>query len=103
MESKKKKKKIAEMEISTYMHNVKISTNAFATEQVIASLMLRIHIGLPTEPNAEGHVKEIQWRGFHIPVVQPPAGDGITSQLPLNVRLVTEEDFVQAIRLPSDV
>jgi hypothetical protein len=91
------------MEISAYTHNVKLSTNAFATEQVNASLMLRIHIGLPTEPNAEGCVKEIQWRGFHIPVVQPPAGDGMTSQLPLNVWLVTEKDFVQAIRLPSDV
>ncbi|OJA19423.1 hypothetical protein AZE42_02259 [Rhizopogon vesiculosus] len=66
-------------------------------EIIIASLMLRLHVALPTEPNAEGHVKEIQWKlgGSHIPVVKPPAGDGVTPQVPLNVRLVTEEDFVR--------
>lgn len=58
--------------------------------------MLRLHVALPTEPDAQGHVKEIQWKlkAFHIPVVSPPAGDGVTPQVPLNVRLVTEEDFL---------
>jgi hypothetical protein len=58
--------------------------------------MLRLHVALPTEPNAQGHVKEIQWKlgGSHIPVVRLPAGDGVTPQVPLNVRLVREEDFV---------
>jgi hypothetical protein len=58
--------------------------------------MLSLHFALPTEPNAQGHVKEIQWklRAFHIPVVKPPAGDGVTAQVPLNLRLVTEDDFV---------
>jgi len=56
--------------------------------------MLRLHVAFPTEP--DGHVKEIEWKlkPLHIPVVNPPAGDGITPQVPLNLRHVTEEDFV---------
>lgn len=65
-------------------------------KQVIATLVLRLHFSLPTEPNTQGHVKEIQWklRAFHIPVVKPPAGDGVTPQVPLNVRLVKKDDFI---------
>jgi hypothetical protein len=58
-------------------------------------LVLRLHFSLPTERNAQGHVKEIQWKlqAFHIPVVKSPAGDGVTPQVPLNVRLVKKDDF----------
>jgi hypothetical protein len=58
--------------------------------------MLRLHFVLPTDADANGHVKEIEWKlkGFHIPVIKPPAGDGVTLQVPLNVRLVQEEDFI---------
>ncbi|KAG2153235.1 cytochrome P450 [Suillus clintonianus] len=65
-------------------------------KQVLATLVLRLHFSLPTERNAQGHVKEIQWKlkGFHIPVVKSPAGDGVTPQVPLNVRQVREEDFI---------
>lgn len=65
-------------------------------KQVIATLVLRLHFSLPTERNAQGHVKEIQWKlkAFHIPVVKPPAGDGMTPQVPLNVRLVKKDDFI---------
>jgi hypothetical protein len=58
--------------------------------------MLRLHFVLLTEPDTNGHVKEIHWelKGFHIPVVKPPAGDGVTPQVPLNVRLVQDEDFI---------
>ncbi|KAG1746408.1 cytochrome P450 [Suillus lakei] len=65
-------------------------------KQVLATLVLRLHFSLPVERNAQGHVKEIQWKlqAFHIPVVKPPAGDGITPQVPLNVRLVTKDDFI---------
>ncbi|KAG2153237.1 cytochrome P450, partial [Suillus clintonianus] len=64
-------------------------------KQVLATLVLRLHFSLPTERNAQGHVKEIQWKlqAFHIPVVKPPAGDGVTPQVPLNVRLVKKDDF----------
>lgn len=64
-------------------------------KQVLATLVLRLHFSLPTQPNARGHVKEIQWKfkGFHIPVVKTPAGDGVTPQVPLNVRLVRTDDF----------
>jgi hypothetical protein len=88
------------MEISTYTFRalLTISTDASTstTEQVIASLLLRLHFALPTEPDAQGHVKEIQWKlgVSHIPVVKLPAGDGVTPQVPLSVRLVREEDFV---------
>ncbi|KAG2369172.1 cytochrome P450 [Suillus spraguei] len=65
-------------------------------KQVIATLVLRLHFSLPTERNAQGHVKEIQWKlkAFHIPVVKPPAGDGMTPQVPLSVRLVKKDDFI---------
>jgi hypothetical protein len=64
-------------------------------KQVLATLILRLHVALPANPNPLGHVKEIEWklRVFHIPVVKRPAGDGVTPQVPLNVRLVREEDF----------
>ncbi|KAG1781984.1 cytochrome P450 [Suillus placidus] len=65
-------------------------------KQVLATLVLRLHFSLPTERNAQGHVKEIQWKlqAFHIPVVKPPAGDGVTPQVPLNVRMVKKDDFI---------
>ncbi|KAG2043845.1 hypothetical protein BDR03DRAFT_940076 [Suillus americanus] len=61
-------------------------------KQVIATLIPRLHVSLPTEPNLLGHVKEIVWklRVRHTPVVRPPADDGVTSH-PLNVRLVMEK------------
>ncbi|KAG2078916.1 cytochrome P450 [Suillus decipiens] len=64
-------------------------------KEIIAALVLRLHFVLPTDPDANGHVKEIQWKlkAFHTPVVKPPAGDGESPAVPLNVRLVQEEDF----------
>ncbi|KAG0708663.1 cytochrome P450 [Suillus ampliporus] len=64
-------------------------------KKVLATLLPRLHFALPTDANAEGHVKEIQWKlfAFHAPVVKAPAGDGVTHQVPLNVRLVREDDF----------
>ncbi|KAG1862542.1 cytochrome P450 [Suillus subalutaceus] len=64
-------------------------------KQIIAALVLRLHFVLPTDPDANGHIKEIQWKlkAFHTPVVKPPAGDGVSPAVPLNVRLVQEEDF----------
>ncbi|KAG2142324.1 cytochrome P450 [Suillus bovinus] len=65
-------------------------------KHVLATLVLRLHFSLPTERNAQGQVKEIQWKlqAFHIPVVKSPSGDGVTPQVPLNVRLVTKDDFI---------
>ncbi|KAG0706161.1 cytochrome P450 [Suillus ampliporus] len=65
-------------------------------KEVLAALMLRLHFGLPTDPDANGDVKEIQWKlnAFFTPIVKTPAGDGVTPQVPLNVRLVREEDFI---------
>ncbi|KAG1751445.1 cytochrome P450, partial [Suillus paluster] len=62
-------------------------------KEILATLMLRLHFALPTDPDVHGHVKEIQWelRSFFAPVVKPPAGDGVTPQVPFNVRLVREE------------
>ncbi|KAG1746433.1 cytochrome P450 [Suillus lakei] len=66
------------------------------SKQVLATLVLRLHFSLPTEQNTQVYVKEIQWKlqAFHIPVVKPPAGDGVTPQVPLNVRLVKKNDFI---------
>lgn len=64
-------------------------------KQIIAALVLHLHFVLPTDPDVNGYIKEIQWKmkAFHTPVVKPPAGDGETPAVPLNVRLVQEEDF----------
>ncbi|KAG1725439.1 cytochrome P450 [Suillus lakei] len=63
---------------------------------VLCTLVLCLHFLLSTEQNAQVHVKEIQWKlqAFHIPVVKPPAGDGVTPQVPLNVRLVKKNGFI---------
>ncbi|KAH7913518.1 cytochrome P450 [Hygrophoropsis aurantiaca] len=60
-------------------------------EQVLTTLIPRIHFALPPPD-----VKEVYWKmnGLQIPVVLPPAGDGETSQVPLMLREVKEEDFV---------
>ncbi|KAG0694944.1 cytochrome P450 [Suillus ampliporus] len=65
-------------------------------KEILAALMLRLHFGLPTDSDANGYTKEIQWKleAFFTPVVKTPAGDGVTPQVPLNVRLVREEDFI---------
>ncbi|KAG2059079.1 cytochrome P450 [Suillus hirtellus] len=64
-------------------------------KQIIAAVVLRLHFVLPTDPDANGHIKEIEWKlkAFHTPVVKPPAGDGESPAVPLNFRLVQEEDF----------
>ncbi|KAG1717351.1 hypothetical protein EDB19DRAFT_1818091 [Suillus lakei] len=60
-------------------------------KHVLATLILRLHVALPTELDPRRHVKEIEWklRVFHIPVVRL----GVTPQVPLNVRSVREDDF----------
>lgn len=65
------------------------------SEEILAALILRLHFALPADPDANGHIKEIEWKlkAFHTPVVKSPAGDGVTPQVPLNVRVVREDDF----------
>ncbi|KIK38713.1 hypothetical protein CY34DRAFT_90524 [Suillus luteus UH-Slu-Lm8-n1] len=64
-------------------------------KEILAALILRLHFALPADPDANGHIKEIEWKlkAFHTPVVKSPAGDGVTPQVPLNVRMVREDDF----------
>ncbi|KAG1723805.1 cytochrome P450 [Suillus lakei] len=59
-------------------------------KDVLATLLPDIHFALPSEPDENGHVKEIYWKmtAFHTPVVKAPAGDGDTPHLPLSLRLV---------------
>lgn len=61
-------------------------------KDVLATLVPDIHFALPSEPDENGHVKEIYWKmsGFHTPVVKAPAGDSETAHLPLSLRLVQE-------------
>jgi len=61
-------------------------------KDALATLVPDIDFALPSEPDENGHVKEIYWKmtGFHTPVVKVPAGDGETPQLPLSLRLVRE-------------
>lgn len=55
-----------------------------------------MQFSLPSTPDENGNVKEIYWKmnGLQVPVVRPPVGDNQTAQVPLNVRLVREEDFL---------
>jgi len=64
-------------------------------EQVIVALFSRLHFSLPSTPNERGQVKEVYWKisALQVPVVRPPGGDGMTPQVPLGVRRVTDDDF----------
>lgn len=65
------------------------------SEQVVTTLISRIHFALPSIPDENGNVKEIYWKtnGLQVPVVRPPAGDDVTAQVPLSLRLVQLGDF----------
>lgn len=67
------------------------------TEQVLATLLPRLHFALPSAVEERGNRKEVYWMmsGPQIPVVRPPFGDGMTAQVPLDVRLVMEEDYAE--------
>ncbi|KAG1732267.1 cytochrome P450 [Suillus paluster] len=71
--------KFAEMEMMT---------SALCQRMYWLLLCEDIHFSMPSEPDENGHVKDIYWNmsGFHIPVVKAPAGDGETPQLPLCMR-----------------
>ncbi|KAH0833223.1 cytochrome P450 [Lanmaoa asiatica] len=92
--------KFAEMEISKprshVMLCVKSDTHSITSEQVVTTLISRIHFALPSVPDGNGNVKEIYWKinGLQVPVVRPPAGDDVTAQVPLDLRLVQPGDFV---------
>ncbi|KAF8558177.1 cytochrome P450 [Imleria badia] len=64
-------------------------------KQVVTTLISRIHFALPSIPDENGNVKEIYWKinGLQVPVVRPPAGDDVTAQVPLSLRLVQPGDF----------
>ncbi|EKM58163.1 uncharacterized protein PHACADRAFT_252249 [Phanerochaete carnosa HHB-10118-sp] len=64
-------------------------------KQVLATLLPRLHFALPSAVDENGNRKEVYWKmsGPQIPVIRPPFGDGTTAQVPLDVRLVKEEDF----------
>jgi hypothetical protein len=70
---------------------------SYHTEQVLTTLVPRIHFALPASPDEHGHVKQIYWKmnGLQVPVVRPPAGDHVTQQVPLDLRRVREEDFIE--------
>ncbi|KAG6373384.1 cytochrome P450 [Boletus reticuloceps] len=65
-------------------------------KQVVTTLISRIHFALSTIPDEKGNVKEIYWKinGLQVPVVRPPAGDDVTAQVPLSLRLVQPGDFI---------
>ncbi|KAI9461563.1 cytochrome P450 [Lactarius psammicola] len=64
-------------------------------KQIIATLISSMHFSLPSASDEHGNRKEIYWmmNGLQVPVVRAPFGDGKTSQVPLDIRRVCEEDF----------
>ena len=65
------------------------------SEQIITTLISSMHFSLPSATDEHGNRKEIHWmmNGLQVPVVRAPFGDGRTSQIPLDIRTVREEDF----------
>ncbi|KAL1949048.1 hypothetical protein VTO73DRAFT_10854 [Trametes versicolor] len=65
-------------------------------KQILSTLVLNMHFALPSAVDENGVKKEIYWRidGLQVPVVLAPHGDGKTTQVPLDIRLVRGEDFL---------
>jgi len=65
-------------------------------KQIIVTLLTQVHFSLPSSVNEAGHKKEIRWEmnGVDVPVVRRPAEDDQTGQLPLDLRLVREDDYI---------
>ncbi|KAH9941748.1 cytochrome P450 [Epithele typhae] len=65
-------------------------------KQVITTFLSRLHFSLPSAVDKNGVRKEIYWRidGLQIPVVREPHGDFKTPQVPLDVRVVRDSDYL---------
>ncbi|OBZ67348.1 hypothetical protein A0H81_12650 [Grifola frondosa] len=65
-------------------------------KQILTTLLSSMHFSLPSAADENGVKKEIYWKmnGLQVPVVRPPHGDFMTAQVPLDVRLVREDDFL---------
>ncbi|TBU25896.1 cytochrome P450 [Dichomitus squalens] len=65
-------------------------------KQIISTLVTKMHFSLPSAVDEAGVRKEIHWRmdGLQVPVVRPPHGDLATMQVPLDIRLLKEDDFL---------
>ncbi|KAI0355985.1 cytochrome P450 [Trametes cingulata] len=65
-------------------------------KQILSTLVSTLHFALPSAADADGVRKDIYWsvNGLQVPLVRPPHGDGKTAQVPLDVRRVTEADFL---------
>ncbi|KAG9315222.1 cytochrome P450 [Chiua virens] len=91
--------KFAEMEISKARRigaMNRADANTHPSEQVLTTLVSRIHFALPSTADEDGNIKEVYWKmnGLQVPVVRPPAGDDVTAQVPLDLRVVQPGDFV---------
>ncbi|KIJ54811.1 hypothetical protein M422DRAFT_64043 [Sphaerobolus stellatus SS14] len=64
-------------------------------KQIVTTFLTHLHFSLPSSVDENGNKKDIYWKinGLQVPVVRPPAGDFSTPQVPLDVRLATDEDF----------
>ncbi|KAF7969084.1 hypothetical protein HWV62_28328 [Athelia sp. TMB] len=65
-------------------------------KQILLTLLSKVHFALPSSVDETGRKKEIYWKmnGIDVPVVRPPLGDGQTGQLPLDLRLLRDDDFM---------
>lgn len=66
-------------------------------EQVLVTLLTTVHFALPSSVDGDGHTKEIYWKmnGLDVPVIRHPTGNEQTGQMPLDVRLAREEDYLK--------
>ena len=72
-----------------------VTKNDLSIEQVLATLLSHVHLSLPSAVDENGNKKEIYWKmsGLQVPVVRAPAGDNATPQVPLDIRLIRDNDF----------
>ncbi|KAF8514432.1 cytochrome P450 [Hysterangium stoloniferum] len=65
-------------------------------KQVIATLISHFDFSLPSALDGHGVKKEIYWKisALQVPVVRHPFGDGKTPSMPLDIRVICDDDFV---------
>lgn len=91
--------KLAEMELSAYpllfqTLPVLIQYCFASKEQILATLLPEVHFALPVDD--AGIKKDVRWEmnGVDVPTVKLSTGEIRKGELPLDLRLVCESDFI---------
>lgn len=86
-------KQVSSVSIQKFTSSLKSN---LLSEQVLVTLLSSLCFSLPSVVDENtGSPKIVRWRtdGLQKPVLSPPAGNGLTPQMPMNLRAVGEKDF----------